>query len=575
MSKDKLKKHFFAVCAFIFLVLTTLSAAQDQVTVGNVYPGEVDFKGFSLSTGQEITITGNAGSFGEWNDNLIFYGWILNSDTRKIEWHLMEDLRDDLDRDRGGFVEFEEKISLPAGSYEVYFTGMYDYHENVSNVGDFFDRIFGGNNKRRFRRSYTDELFLTVSGSLKPNMGTEKVDEIRDKAIVAFVRVGDDEYLRKGFTLSSETKLKIYSVGEGRRESLYDHGWIVNLKTHERVWDMDGRFSDYAGGGEKNIMEEETITLPAGSYMAYYVSDDSHSFEEWNVLPPDDPQFWGLTVSPASESDRKKVVPFKEVETAKPVIEITRVFDDEYRSQGFKLSDKTKLRILCLGEESYSGGMADYGWIINADTRETVWEMQTRKSEHAGGADKNRMVSDELTLPKGNYIAFYSSDDSHSYESWNASPPYDRESWGISIWVENENDKKYISFFDEKDYRSDDVLAQIVRVRDDDFKRESFTLDKITKVKIIAIGEGDRSEMYDFGWIENDDTRDIVWEMTYRKTEDAGGARKNRMFNGTILLEPGNYTVFYETDGSHSYRDWNDTPPHDAERYGITIIIEK
>lgn len=34
------------------------------------------------------------------------------------------------------------------------------------------------------------------------------------------------------------------------------------------------------------------------------------------------------------------------------------------------------------------------------------------------------------------------------------------------------------------------------------------------------------------------------------------------------------YRVFYETDGSHSYRDWNSTPPRDPERYGITLIKE-
>ena len=77
--------------------------------------------------------------------------------------------------------------------------------------------------------------------------------------------------------------------------------------------------------------------------------------------------------------------------------------------------------------------------------------------------------------------------------------------------------------------------------------------------------------MADFGWIENNNSRKTVWEMTYRMTENAGGARKNRMFNGTIVLPKGNYTLFYETDDSHSYRDWNDDPPRDPDMYGITL----
>jgi hypothetical protein len=63
--------------------------------------------------------------------------------------------------------------------------------------------------------------------------------------------------------------------------------------------------------------------------------------------------------------------------------------------------------------------------------------------------------------------------------------------------------------------------------------------------------------------------------MTYRKTQHAGGARKNRLFSGTIVLEKGEYDVHYVTDDSHSYMDWNATPPDDQESYGITLIKER
>lgn len=80
--------------------------------------------------------------------------------------------------------------------------------------------------------------------------------------------------------------------------------------------------------------------------------------------------------------------------------------------------------------------------------------------------------------------------------------------------------------------------------------------------------------MFDFGWIENDDNGRIVWEMTYSNTEHAGGAKKNRMVNEVIELKAGTYKLYYESDGSHSYRDWNDSPPHDVDRYGITLLKE-
>ena len=44
------------------------------------------------------------------------------------------------------------------------------------------------------------------------------------------------------------------------------------------------------------------------------------------------------------------------------------------------------------------------------------------------------------------------------------------------------------------------------------------------------------------------------------------------MYNDVIILPKGNYKVYYETDGSHSYRDWNASPPYDPDHWGLTIL---
>jgi hypothetical protein len=77
--------------------------------------------------------------------------------------------------------------------------------------------------------------------------------------------------------------------------------------------------------------------------------------------------------------------------------------------------------------------------------------------------------------------------------------------------------------------------------------------------------------MYDYGWIEEAASGRIVWEMTYRMTDAAGGAKKNRLFQGTLVLDPGKYAVHYRTDGSHSFNDWNAAPPADPEGWGIQV----
>ena len=60
-------------------------------------------------------------------------------------------------------------------------------------------------------------------------------------------------------------------------------------------------------------------------------------------------------------------------------------------------------------------------------------------------------------------------------------------------------------------------------------------------------------------------------EAVMLATEHAGGASKNRRFDGTIRLSAGEYVLRYETDGSHAFGDWNADPPDDPEMWGITV----
>jgi hypothetical protein len=217
--------------------------------------------------------------------------------------------------------------------------------------------------------------------------------------------------------------------------------------------------------------------------------------------------------------------------------------------------------------------MADYGWIVNAKTRERVWEMDGRKTSHAGGASKNRLVDEIITLPKGNYLAYYETDGSHSYRDWNSDPPMDESHYGLSIygWSNGFDSKSVASFSEGED---ENVIAQLIRVKDDRHVTKTFTIEEPTRVRIYAIGEGVDRDMADYGWIEDAKTGTTVWEMTYRMTEQAGGASKNREVSTTIMLEKGEYELHYRTDGSHAFNDWNDDPPEDRVHWGITVIKE-
>jgi hypothetical protein len=227
------------------------------------------------------------------------------------------------------------------------------------------------------------------------------------------------------------------------------------------------------------------------------------------------------------------------------------------------------LRLYAIGE-GRDGEMFDYGWIVAAKTHQKIWTINYYDTEHAGGGSKNRLIDETVQFDKGNYIAYFVTDDSHSYIRWNASPPFDRERWGLTIMAADENfNPAEVTAYEEKDDKS--ILAKLVRMRDHERRRESFTLTKDAKVRIYAIGEGSDGEMYDYGWIEDKSTGRVVWEMTYRMADHAGGARKNRAVDATISLKAGEYVVYYVTDGSHSFNDWNADPPHDPVNWGITV----
>jgi hypothetical protein len=165
---------------------------------------------------------------------------------------------------------------------------------------------------------------------------------------------------------------------------------------------------------------------------------------------------------------------------------------------------------------------------------------------------------------------YYKSDGSHSAGKWNASPPAESRYWGISIFpASGRLDEGAVGPFEPV---TSGAIAQLVRIRSDKRKHTLFTLDGPTTVRIYAIGEAVGDEMYDYGWIENAASGDTVWEMTYRTTSPAGGASKNRLFDGTVQLAAGRYVLHYRTDGSHAYRNWNADPPDDPEGWGIAVL---
>jgi hypothetical protein len=526
--------------------------------------------------------------------DLFAYGWIIDANTRALVWKMDRDNTSRENEDR----RFDAQVPLRKGSYEVYFTAyafsphsaFFNMTVNIDRRKDtpsldkdkkrgfftWFHELLGGDfDKEWKKRSKTWGVELYASdGGPEVTMFNPPVEFPR--ILFRATRMGEDEHIRQDFSLSKPVSLRIYALGEMQQgNDPVDFGWIVESGTHKRIWDMEQSNLLEGGGDEKNVKFDGTVSLPAGDFTLYYNTDDSHSYVDWNAAPPEDPLNYGVTLIALSDADKavfKLTEPKKERNV---IVQLTKVGNDERRSASFTLNAPAEVRVYALGERGGSSRqMADYGWIINANTREKVWTMDVDETEHAGGGEKNRMIDQVIKLPKGTYTVYYQSDDSHAYNEWNAPPPFDPEHWGITVSGEGEDFSMH-NVETNVSPKQAGVISQIIRVEDNASLTEPFRLDKPTHVRVYAIGEGQNNEMNDYGYIEDGRTGKIIWEMTYSMTFHAGGGRKNRMVNTTILLDKGEYKLHYVSDDSHSYDHWNTDPPDDPTMWGITLYKEQ
>jgi hypothetical protein len=560
---------------------------------------EMKQAGFDLRQAATLHIKarGAGGSYG-WSyksDRMFAYGWIINADTRALVWEMTTANSAKTGEER----EFDGTITLEPGSYEVYFAAAtFTYHSALTHINVNVDHrsqpLFGSSKTtgRHFfswltdwwmdditdawkRRSTSWGIELLVDEVVAGGLSTFTPPKISPAVVLKATGLGDNETVRRAFTLSAPTVLTIYALGEGQPGAeCADCSWIVNARTRERVWDPGWRDGKPAGGAPKNLMVESDVRLNNGTYVLYAITDGSHSAADWNDAPPYDPLSWGVTISVNEERDRKNISPVQYREDQNIIVSMTKVRDNESRSEGFTLKEDTKVRVYAFGERSNSRRtMADYGAIIDAKTRQRVWTMDVDRTRHAGGASKNRFIDEVVSLPKGSYVVTYVTDDSHAYDDWNDDPPFDPEHYGITVSGAEDtfSSAQVTTYVEEKDKN---VIAQIIRVGVDADRSERFTLERTTRIRVYAIGEGQNREMFDYGWIEDARTGTVVWEMTYGMTFHAGGGRKNRMVNTNVVLDKGEYLLRYRTDDSHAWGDWNVDPPDDRDYWGITLYRE-
>lgn len=577
------------------LPLTLLSQERSEIRLRDFASEEVKTTGMILPQDTRIHIRAlGAGSRENSSENgLVAYCWIIDAVTRERVWVMDWDNTTRTGNDRS----FDDQIDLHKGRYEVYFAAYAFisktfFSEFTINIDRRERSIFEGYRNKRWLFPWIEDFFgkdidkawrqrsakwgvdLTVEGNGRIKTFTPPLEF--SNVLVRMTGIGENEHRTQRFLLDQPAMIRIYALGEMTEASgPVDFAWILDAKTRRRFWEMGRASLGHAGGARKNVKFDQTVNFPAGDYIIYYASDGSHSSLDWNSAPPEDPLNYGITLCATDPTTKAHIKLSSALPDENVVLQLTRVGDDETRSGTFTLKSETSLRVYALGERQPSRReMTDFGWIMNAKTREKVWTMDVNRTEHAGGSEKNRLIDEVITLPKGTYTVFFQTDDSHAFGDWNSAPPFDPEHWGITIYgAGGEFNKGNVEVGDAP--LDADIITQLTRMGDNENRTQLFTLSKPTRVRIYALGEGQNREMYDYGWIERTDTHERVWEMTYSMTFHGGGGRKNRVGNTTILLDKGSYELHYTSDDSHSYNHWNTDPPDDPTMWGITLYLDQ
>ncbi|MEW5701747.1 MAG: hypothetical protein AB1792_05920 [Candidatus Zixiibacteriota bacterium] len=558
--------------------------ADGTIEIADLSSRDLVHRYFTVDRDLDVTIAA-VGAALESGQSFFAYPWILDAKTRTMVWSLDEEITEPVP-DSKSLRRFEGNVRLRRGSYELYyyvgwpdiFPGGFD----GENLGEVFKRLgealsrLGRGDKNDGLSSLAPRYHVVITGDAAALR--ETVAGTQRAPAVGLVRPGNDSYRQEGFTLQADLDLEIYAIGEYSQsgDAMVDWGWINDARLGRRVWVMTRENTDLAGGAAKNRRFHDRVHLPRGDYVAFYVTDDSHTYDDWNAPPPYDPGAWGLQIIPIHEAERPLIIPYEGGTSRAALLRMVEIGDNELKSQAFRLTRAEPLRVYAIGEyDQYDNRMADYAWVVKAENKRKVWEMTWDNTEPAGGARKNRQFDGIVHFDAGDFLLYYSSDGSHSYAGgWNTSPPHDQQSYGVTLFPATDGfDTSTFVVVPKSRLRTPGVIAALTEVGDDEEREQRFTLSSPTRVHIHAVGEGTRSGMSDYGWIEEIGTGDVVWEMTYRKTSHAGGTEKNRVVDQTILLDKGEYLLRFVTDDSHAFGDWNAAPPEDQAGWGVTLTL--
>ncbi|MDX1420176.1 MAG: hypothetical protein R3181_09430 [Rubricoccaceae bacterium] len=591
-------RRFFSRFLLVVLVgvalfaVVRLAAGSDEpgavLSVGGLDdPEHLRHDAFRVTAPARLAVHA-VGSF-ETDATLGATAWIVERDSGAVVW-AMDPKR--VERRRGTLASATDTLLFAPGVYDAYFASFGDpLTRPAEDGGGFFDRLtdlvtrggrawHGDAERWQFRVTAVSEADREAVRRLDRDERKSLEEPPAGPGVVWATGPLDDRETREYvFEVKAPARVRLQTVGEVRGGRTRDGGALLRLVDADTVWAMTPRNSVPAGGATMNRRADTTLALAPGLYRALYTTDREHAYGDWVANPPFVPTAWGLTVT----TDTPEAVAALDPWGGLPrIASFTCVGEDEEREDTFALPDTTHVLLAALGEVIGSTAY-DYAVLLRerpgGGSPEEVWTMSDDNTRPAGGASKNREAQAVLTLAPGTYTLRYVTDGSHDCSDFNADEPPYPDRWGATLFALDPG-------FDlggvTRPERAaglgagsgpgpgSEVLVRLTGIGNGQRREAAFALDEATDLRVYAVGEIVPSGAYDSGRIRSSGGA-TVWEMTRGNTRWAGGSKKNRVFDGTLTLPAGRYTVVYETDGSHAYGDWDQSPPNDPAAWGITV----
>ncbi|MCH8957030.1 hypothetical protein IIA28_17180, partial [candidate division KSB1 bacterium] len=355
---------------------------------------------------------------------------------------------------------------------------------------------------RRASLTYTPTVIEAVSSLV--NSG---------RTVSSILGTGNLQNISQEFELREQSDILLVSVGEGT-DKMYDFGWLE--RDGKKIWAMELDRTKHAGGHPKNRIQLEVMTLDEGKYTLAYKSDDSHSYKNWNRLPPQNRGLWGVQAIPISADEAG--------------------FFRRHLKKYVKPSAPSSNRISS----------------ITQDDEGTLWI-----GTHGGGLNKLEFGTDD------GFVAGAELDTSSElgfprFSVYRTSDPELRKIYSEEVF-------NFIDTLNQKKRRIEAILKA------GDFRRDesNFEIPEHSQVLVVAMAEGGKV-MNDTALLMRD--KKVIWEMKPEKTYHAGGAFKNRIQIEVLALTSGAYKLQFRSDDLHSFDNWNDLPPTYPDLWGVQIF---